>query len=202
MKIFDKNNDNVVVVIGSGAGGGTLCHELAERGVDVVCLEAGNGMDDGVTIGPLIDGAAANKAAQHVDDCVQKGAKVLCGGNALGGNFYAPTLLSDVCDDVLPCCEETFAPVAPVFRFTDENEVIKRANDTIYGLSAYLCTRDLGRAMRVSEALEAGIIGVNEGIISSEEAPFGGIKQSGMGREGGTYGMEEYTEIKYTLLGF
>ena len=168
----------------------------------ILALSTGDGLQDGTTIGPLIDRAGVDKAVQHVADCVSKGATVECGGHDLGGNFFEPTLLSEVSDDSLPCCEETFAPVAPVFRFSDEDEVIRRANETIYGLSAYLCSRDLGRVMRVSEALEAGIVGVNEGIISSEVAPFGGVKQSGIGREGGTHGIDEYTEVKYTLLGF
>ena len=167
-------------------------------------LKVGGGLADGTDIGPLIDNAAAEKAARHAADCREKGAEVLAGGglHELGGRFFAPTVLGGATDECLPTCEETFAPVAPLYIFDDEEEAVRRANDSIYGLSAYFCSRDIGRIMRVSESLEAGIVGVNEGIISSEVAPFGGVKQSGIGREGGEYGMEEYTEIKYTLLGY
>ena len=170
----------------------------------IAALKVGDGLDEGVTIGPLIDTAGGDKAVQHVQDCLDKGASLLAGGgrHEMGGNFFTPTLLDNVSDDSLPCCEETFAPVAPIFVFDSEEEVIRRANQSIYGLAAYFCTIDLGRAMRVSSQLEAGIVGLNEGIISTEVAPFGGVKQSGVGREGGAYGMDEYTEIKYTLLGY
>ena len=170
----------------------------------IEALQVGDGLQEGVSIGPLIDTAAADKAEHHVRECAEQGAKILTGGgrHELGGRFFAPTLLTGVGDDALLCHEETFAPVAPVFVFTSEEEAVRRANASIYGLAAYFCTQDLGRAMRVSEALEAGMVGVNEGIISCEVAPFGGVKQSGTGREGGTYGMDEYTEIKYTLLGY
>lgn len=167
-------------------------------------LKVGGGMEDGVTIGPLIDDDAVGKANRHVEDCAQKGARVSTGGGVheAGARFFQPTLLEDVPDGALPCREETFAPVAPLFSFETEEEAVRRANDSIHGLAAYFCTRDLGRAMRVSEQLEAGIVGVNEGIISAEVAPFGGVKQSGIGREGGRHGLEEYTEIKYTLFGY
>ncbi|MGI9307515.1 MAG: NAD-dependent succinate-semialdehyde dehydrogenase, partial [Gammaproteobacteria bacterium] len=167
-------------------------------------LKVGGGLEDGVTIGPLIDEAAAEKAARHVEDCKAKGASVMLGGgrHELGGRFFAPTLIDGAGDDTLPSCEETFAPVAPLFVFDDEEEAVRRANNSIYGLAAYFCARDMGRVMRVSESLEAGLVGVNEGLISTEVAPFGGVKQSGTGREGGEYGMEEYTEIKYTMLGY
>ena len=170
----------------------------------IAALKIGDGLEDKVDIGPLIDDAATTKALRHVTDCTAKGGAVLIGGgqHSLGGNFFAPTLIDNVGDNCLPCAEETFAPIAPIFVFDSEEEVIRRANDSIYGLAAYFCTRDLARAMRVSARLEAGIVGVNEGIISNEVAPFGGVKQSGAGREGGIYGMDEYTEIKYTLLGY
>lgn len=168
----------------------------------IKALKVGNGLEDGVSIGPLIDDAAVEKAKRHVKNCSDEGGKILLGGESPGGRFFTPTLIDGVGDGVLPCSEETFAPVAPVFAFDSEEEVVNRANNSIHGLAAYFCTKDLGRAMRVSESLEAGIIGVNEGIISSEIAPFGGVKQSGIGREGGEYGLEEYTEIKYTLLGY
>ena len=168
----------------------------------ISALKVGDGLSEGTDIGPLIDDAAAEKAERHFQDCKSRGAKIVVAGGLQQGRFFAPALLDDVPDGSLPCEEETFAPVAPVFVFDSEEEVVRRANDSIYGLSAYVCTQDLGRAMRVSEALEAGIVGVNEGIISSEAAPFGGVKQSGIGREGGTHGMDEYTEIKYTLFGY
>ena len=175
---------------------------LLKTAVDA--LQVADGLQDGADIGPLIDDSAAERAERHVQSCMDGGAKTLAGGgrHSLGGRFFAPTLLDGAEDGCLPCDEETFAPVAPVFVFDSEEEAVRRANDSIYGLSAYFCTRDLGRAMRVSAALEAGIVGVNEGIISSEVAPFGGVKQSGIGREGGAQGMDEYTEIKYTLLGY
>ena len=169
----------------------------------VLALKVGNGLAEGTTIGPLIDSAAVQKAEMHARDCEAKGASVIVRGETdASGRFFSPALLDGVADGALPCAEETFAPVAPMFVFDSEDEAIHRANDSIYGLSAYFCTRDLGRAMRVSAALEAGIVGVNEGIISSEVAPFGGVKQSGIGREGGAHGMDEYTEIKYTLFGY
>ena len=168
----------------------------------IAALKVGDGLEDGVSIGPLIDDSAVEKALRHVKNCADEGGKVLLGGESPGGRFFTPTLIDGVGDGVLPCSEETFAPVAPVFAFDSEEEVVSRANNSIHGLAAYFCTKDLGRAMRVSESLEAGIIGVNEGIISSEIAPFGGVKQSGIGREGGEYGLDEYTEIKYTLMGY
>ena len=165
-------------------------------------LKMGDGFDEGVTVGPLINADAVRKASEHVEDAVRQGAKVVCGGRATGGNFFEPTLLTGMTDAMLPSCEETFAPVAPVYVFEDEAEAVRRANNTPHGLAAYFCSRDLGRVMRVAQALEAGIVGVNEGIISSEVAPFGGVKQSGLGREGGRLGMDEYTEVKYILVGY
>ena len=169
---------------------------------EIAALKVGDGFSDGVTVGPLINGAAVKKAAAHVADAKAKGATVVCGGESPGGNFFTPTLLTGMTDDMLPTCEETFAPIAPIYSFCDEDEVIRRANASEYGLAAYFCSRDLGRVMRVSAALEAGIIGVNEGIISTEVAPFGGVKSSGLGREGARDGMDEYTETKYTLIGY
>ncbi len=170
--------------------------------IAIETLKVGDGLNPTVTIGPLINEAAVHKAQLHVDDAVAKGATLVIGGQSLGGNFYTPTLLTEMTDDMLPSHEESFAPIAPIYRFCDEAEVIARANNTEYGLSSYFCSQDLGRVMRVSEALEAGIIGVNEGIISAESVPFGGVKMSGLGREGSHQGMEEYTEIKYTLIGY
>lgn len=179
---------------------------IAER---ARAMKVGNGADDGVTIGPLINAAAVEKAQAHVGDAVAGGAKVVCGGAAAkmsgelaAGNFFQPTVLTGMKDSMLVSCEETFAPVAAVYSFADEAEVVARANATQHGLAAYFCSRDVGRVMRVSESLEAGIVGVNEGIISTEVAPFGGVKASGLGREGSHYGMDEYVEIKYTLIGY
>ena len=170
----------------------------------VETLRVGNGLEEGVTQGPLISEAAVDKVKQHIEDAVQRGARILTGGRQpeLGGRFFQPTVLADVPDGCRIDCEETFGPVAPLYRFAEEKEAISRANATEMGLASYLCTRDLGRAQRVSRALEAGILGVNEGIISSETVPFGGVKQSGLGREGSIFGLEEYQEIKYTLIGY
>ena len=169
----------------------------------VEALQVGNGMDEGITQGPLINGDALAKVEAHVADAVQRGARVVTGGkrHALGGNFYQPTILADVPRTADIFRDETFGPVAPLFRFKTEDEAIEMANDTEFGLAAYFYTRDVGRVFRVAEAIEAGIIGINEGIISTELAPFGGVKSSGLGREGSKYGIEDYLEIKYLCLG-
>ena len=169
----------------------------------VAALQVGDGCDPGVTIGPLINEAAIAKVERHVADAVARGAGVALGGvrHILGGTFFAPTILVDVDPASLLMNEETFGPVAPLIRFTSEADAIARANDTEYGLAAYLYTRDLARAWRVAEALEVGMVGVNEGLISTPVAPFGGIKQSGLGREGGHAGIDEYLESKYLCLG-
>ncbi|MBX6316817.1 NAD-dependent succinate-semialdehyde dehydrogenase [Pigmentiphaga sp.] len=166
-------------------------------------LKVGNGFDPGVVQGPLIDEAAVAKVEEHVNDAVAKGAAVLAGGkrHALGGRFFEPTVLADVTRDMLCMREETFGPVAPVMRFRDEAEVIRLANDTQFGLASYFYSRDMGRIFRVAEALEYGMVGVNTGLISNEVAPFGGVKQSGLGREGSVYGMDDYLELKYVCLG-
>lgn len=168
----------------------------------VSALKIGDGLTEGTTLGPLIDEKAVAKVRQHIDDAIEKGAKVLQGGAAhqLGGNFFQPTILVNVPDNARVSKEETFGPLAPVFRFFDDAEVIRKANDTEFGLAAYFYAADLGRVFRVGEALEYGIVGVNTGIISSEAAPFGGIKASGVGREGSKYGIEDYLEIKYLCL--
>lgn len=163
-------------------------------------LRMGNGMEEGVDIGPLIDGQAADKVERHVRDAVEKGARILTGGHRRSEgevHFFEPTVLVGVTDEMLVQREETFGPVAPIIVFCDEEEAIRRANDTPYGLAAYLYTRDLARAIRVSERLEYGIVGVNDGLPSTAQAPFGGVKESGIGREGGKYGMEEFLETKY-----
>ena len=166
-------------------------------------LKVGNGMDEGVTQGPLINDAAIEKVEEHVKDALAKGGRLLLGGerHELGGRFFQPTIIADATSDMLAACEETFGPVAPVFKFKTEEEVIERANNTEFGLASYFYTRDNGRIWRVSEALESGIVGVNTGIISTEVAPFGGVKQSGIGREGSKYGLEDFMEIKYVCLG-
>ena len=166
-------------------------------------LLVGEGFEDKVTTGPLIDDAAVAKVEQHVQDAVSKGAKVLVGGgrHARGGRYYQPTVLANVTEDMLCMHEETFGPVAPVVRFTDESDVVRLANNTEYGLASYFYSRDIGRIFRVAEALEYGMVGVNTGLISNEVAPFGGVKQSGLGREGSVYGMDDFTEMKYVCLG-
>ncbi|MEM1360776.1 MAG: NAD-dependent succinate-semialdehyde dehydrogenase [Pseudomonadota bacterium] len=168
----------------------------------VAQLKVGDGFGDGVTIGPLINQDAVAKVEQHLSDAKGKGATVIAGGapDALGGTFFEPTLVSNVTQDMLIAREETFGPVAPLFRFETEEEAIAMSNDTEFGLAAYFFARDIGRITRVSEALEYGIIGVNSGIISAESVPFGGVKQSGLGREGGRQGIEEYLETKYICL--
>ncbi len=166
-------------------------------------LKVGNGLDDGTTQGPLIDESAVQKAQEHIADAVAHGAKVVAGGKRhdLGHSFFQPTVMLNVDDSMMISCEETFGPVAPLFRFSHEDEAIAMANNTQFGLAAYFFSRDLGRVWRVSEALEYGIVGVNEGIISNEVAPFGGVKESGIGREGSKYGMDDFLEIKYLCIG-
>jgi succinate-semialdehyde dehydrogenase/glutarate-semialdehyde dehydrogenase len=162
----------------------------------------GNGTAEGVTQGPLIDEAAITKIESHVTDAVKKGAKLVQGGkrHALGGTYFEPTVLAGVTADALIFKEETFGPVAPLFRFTTDDEVIELANRTEFGLASYFYSRDIGRIWRVAEALEYGMVGVNTGMISNEVAPFGGVKQSGLGREGSHHGIDEYLEIKYIAM--
>ncbi|EDP64979.1 succinate-semialdehyde dehydrogenase [alpha proteobacterium BAL199] len=167
-------------------------------------MKQGGGFEPGVVLGPLIEGAAVDKVEEHIQDAVAKGAKVAYGGQRLsdmGANFYKPTVLTGTTPDMKIFREETFGPVAPLFRFKDEAEVIRLANDTEYGLASYFYARDLGRVWRVAEALEYGMVGVNEGVISTEVAPFGGMKESGLGREGSKYGADEFVELKYILMG-
>ena len=166
-------------------------------------LKVGNGLEDGVTQGPLIDMAAVEKVEEHIADAVGRGARVVAGGSRhdLGGSYFQPTVLADVPTDALITSEETFGPVAPIYRFQDEDQVVRMANDTPFGLASYFYTRDIGRAWRVSEALEYGIVGLNVGIISTEIAPFGGVKESGVGREGSHFGIDEFCEVKYICMG-
>ena len=166
-------------------------------------MKVGNGMEPGVTQGPLINEDAVKKVEAHIEDAVDRGARIVTGGrrHALGGTFFQPTVLADVPKEAAIFREETFGPVAPLFRFKTEEEAVRLANDTEFGLAAYFYTRDVGRVFRVGEALEYGLVGVNEGIISTAEAPFGGVKHSGLGREGSKYGIEEYLEVKYLAIG-
>jgi len=164
-------------------------------------MKVGDGTKEGVTTGPLINKAAVEKVQEHIQDALAKGASIVTGGKALGGNFHEPTILRDVTTDMKVTREETFGPVAPLFRFKTEEEAIRMANDTEFGLACYFYTRDIGRVWRVGEALDYGIVGINEGIISTEVAPFGGVKESGIGREGSVHGTEEYLEMKYMLMG-
>ena len=174
--------------------------KLAEA---VAKLKVGNGLEDGVTTGPLIDANAVAKVQRHLDDAVSKGGQVITGGkpHALGGTFFEPTIVTGVTREMAVAREETFGPLAPIFRFSDEADVIAQSNDTEFGLAAYFYARDLGRVFRVAEALEYGMVGINTGLISTELAPFGGMKSSGLGREGSRHGIEEYLELKYLCMG-
>ena len=178
----------------------TFADKLAPR---VAQLRVGDGSEDGVTQGPLINADAVEKVERLIDDALKKGARIVMGGkrHQLGGTFFEPTILRDVTPACACAREEIFGPVVTLFRFSDEAEAIRMANDTDYGLAAYFYARDMGRILRVAEALEYGIIGINDGIISTEVAPFGGMKQSGIGREGSKYGIEEFLEVKYLALG-
>jgi succinate-semialdehyde dehydrogenase/glutarate-semialdehyde dehydrogenase len=167
----------------------------------VTALKVGNGLDDGMQIGPLINEKGLSKVKRHVEDALSKGARVVEGGRALDGLFYQPTILSDVSAEMIIAQEEVFGPVVPVFRFSSEEEVIRQANDTAYGLASYFYSKDMARCWRVAEALECGMVGINEGLISTAVAPFGGIKESGIGREGSKYGMDYFLEIKYLCFG-
>ncbi|WP_107859770.1 NAD-dependent succinate-semialdehyde dehydrogenase [Neisseria cinerea] len=176
-----------------------FCRKLSEK---VAALKLGNGLEDGVNQGPLIEGKAVEKVEQHIADALSKGAVCLTGGkrSALGGTFFEPTVLSGVTAQMAVAREETFGPLCPVFRFDTEAEVIEAANNTEYGLAAYLFTADTARQWRVGEALEYGMVGINTGLISNEVAPFGGVKRSGLGREGSKYGADEYLELKYLCI--
>ncbi|MDH4151229.1 MAG: NADP-dependent succinate-semialdehyde dehydrogenase [Betaproteobacteria bacterium] len=173
---------------------------LAEK---VGQMKVGNGLEDGNVQGPLIDMKGVEKVEEHIADALAKGAKVLTGGKRhdKGGQFFQPTVLADVTPDMKVTHEETFGPVAPLYRFKTEEELLKLANDTEYGLAAYFYSRDIGRIWRIAEGLESGIVGINVGIISNEIAPFGGVKESGIGREGSKYGIEEFVEVKYLCMG-
>ena len=178
--------------------------QFAEKLVAAVArLKVGNGQDEGVTQGPLIEEKAVLKVEEHIADAVAKGGRVLLGGkrHALGHSFFEPTVIADVTPAMLVAREETFGPMAPLFRFHSDDEVLAMANDTEFGLAAYFYARDIGRVWRIAEGLESGMVGVNTGLISNEVAPFGGVKQSGLGREGAKYGIEDYLVIKYICMG-
>ncbi|MCJ9670766.1 MULTISPECIES: NADP-dependent succinate-semialdehyde dehydrogenase [unclassified Neorhizobium] len=182
----------------------TVYDAFAEKLAKAVSkLRTGNGFEEGVALGPLIDEAALKKVEEHVQDAVSKGAIVIQGGKAheLGGTFYEATVLTGVTQDMAVASEETFGPIAPLFRFENETDVVEKANDTEFGLASYFYAKDLSRVFRVAEALEYGMVGVNTGLISTAEAPFGGVKSSGLGREGSKYGIDDYLELKYVCLG-
>ncbi|WP_419689987.1 NADP-dependent succinate-semialdehyde dehydrogenase [Burkholderia theae] len=176
---------------------------IEKLSVAVQSMSVGDGFEEGVAIGPLIDEHAVAKVMEHVDDAISKGARVVVGGkrHQKGGNYYEPTILADVTPSMRIFREETFGPVAPIFRFSTDDEAIALANDTEFGLASYFYSRDIGRVLKVAEALEYGIVGINEGLISTEVAPFGGVKESGLGREGSKYGIEDYLELKYLCVG-
>lgn len=169
----------------------------------VKVLKVGNGLEEGVIVGPLIESSAVDKVREHVEDAVARGATVLAGGkpHSLGGNFWMPTVTGDCHEGMKLAEEETFGPVAACFRFTSEDEVIQRANNTPYGPAAYFYTQNLARVFRVSQAIESGMIGINECAVSTELGPFGGVKESGLGREGSVLGLEEYLEVKTLHIG-
>jgi succinate-semialdehyde dehydrogenase / glutarate-semialdehyde dehydrogenase len=171
--------------------------------VAVKKLKVGNGLEPGVLQGPLIDEAAVEKAEDHISDAVSKGARVLLGGKRhnLGHTFFEPTVLADVTAKMKVARNETFGPVAPLFRFYKEEEAVQASNDTEFGLASYFFSRDIGRIWRVADQLECGMVGINTGLISTEAAPFGGMKQSGLGREGSHYGIDEFLEVKYLCFG-
>jgi succinate-semialdehyde dehydrogenase / glutarate-semialdehyde dehydrogenase len=167
----------------------------------VGAMKVGNGFEDGVVQGPLIEDAAVEKVQRHVQDALSKGARIVTGGQKLQGQFFQPTVLADATGDMLCAKEETFGPLAPIFRFQTEQEAVDAANNTEFGLASYFYSRDIGRITRVSEALEYGMVGINVGIIATEHVPFGGVKQSGLGREGSHHGVDEYVEMKYLCIG-
>ncbi len=167
----------------------------------VATAKVGNGFEDGVNQGPLIEDAAVDKVMRHLDDAQQKGGRVVTGGSRLSGRFFQPTVLANATPNMLCATEETFGPFAPIFKFKTEQEVVELANATVYGLASYFYARDVGRIFRVSEALEYGMVGVNVGILATEHVPFGGVKQSGLGREGSSHGIDDYLEMKFVAIG-
>jgi succinate-semialdehyde dehydrogenase/glutarate-semialdehyde dehydrogenase len=186
----------------------SIAMEFSERfAARILAMRIGHGNQPGTEVGPLVDAAAVEKVEQHVQDAVAKGATILIGGKRSTGadfekgNFYEPTILMGVNDSMIVTYEETFGPVAPIIEFEDEDDAVRQANNSPFGLSAYFFTRDINRITRVSEALDYGTVGINDGAISAVQAPFGGVKESGIGREGGHMGMEEYLDVKYMSIG-
>jgi len=176
--------------------------EFAQKfAAKVKTAKVGNGFEDGVNQGPLIEASAVEKVERHVQDAIAKGARVLTGGKRMSGQFFEPTVVADASANMICATEETFGPFAPIFKFKTEQEAIDAANNTIFGLASYFYSRDVGRIFRVSEALEYGMVGINVGILATEHVPFGGVKQSGLGREGSHHGIDDYVEIKYLCLG-
>jgi succinate-semialdehyde dehydrogenase/glutarate-semialdehyde dehydrogenase len=171
-----------------------LCKAVSE-------LKIGNGLDEGVNIGPLINQNAVKKITQFVEDAKAKGGTILIGGNALGNCYFEPTVIGNASKEMLFSSEEIFGPIAPIYKFSSDEQAIQMANDTIYGLASYFYSQNVARCWKVAEALEYGMVGINEGLISTEVAPFGGMKSSGQGREGSKYGIEDYLEIKYMCFG-
>jgi succinate-semialdehyde dehydrogenase/glutarate-semialdehyde dehydrogenase len=174
---------------------------VAKFSAKVKALKVGNGFEDGVMQGPLIEDAAVEKVSRHVADALAKGGRITVGGSKLAGQFFEPTVIAEASADMLCAKEETFGPFAPVFKFKTEQEAIDAANATEFGLASYFYSRDVGRIFRVSEALEYGMVGINVGILATEHVPFGGVKQSGLGREGSHHGIDDYVEIKYLCIG-
>jgi len=174
----------------------------AKLKIAVEALPVGDGLTAGTALGPLIEASAVDKVRQHLKDALAKGGQVLTGGkeHELGGNFFQPTIVTNATKNMMVANDETFGPFAPLFMFEDEDDVIAQANDTIFGLASYFYAKDVSRVTKVAEALEYGIVGINTGIISTEVAPFGGVKQSGLGREGSHHGIEDYLEMKYLCL--
>ena len=174
---------------------------VAKFSAKVKALKVGNGFDEGVMQGPLIEDAAVDKVVRHLNDALAKGGQVVAGGNKLAGQFFEPTVIANARADMLCATEETFGPFAPVFKFKHDQEAIDAANHTEFGLASYFYSRDVGRIFRVSEALEYGMVGINVGILATEHVPFGGVKQSGLGREGSHHGIDDYIEMKYLCIG-
>jgi succinate-semialdehyde dehydrogenase/glutarate-semialdehyde dehydrogenase len=174
---------------------------VAKFAAKVKALKVGNGFDEGVMQGPLIEDAAIDKVSRHLADALSKGGQVMAGGKKLEGQFFEPTVIANASADMLCAREETFGPFAPVFKFKHDQEAIDAANNTEFGLASYFYSRDVGRIFRVSEALEYGMVGINVGILATEHVPFGGVKQSGLGREGSHHGIDDYIEMKYLCIG-
>ena len=174
---------------------------VAKFSAKVKAMKVGNGFEDGVVQGPLIEPAALDKVQRHIDDAIAKGGKLITGGNKLAGQFFEPTVIGDATANMLCSTEETFGPLAPIYRFKTDQEAIDAANNTEFGLASYFYSRDIGRIFRVAEALEYGMVGINAGVIATEHVPFGGVNQSGLGREGSRHGMDEYLEMKYLCMG-